>query len=612
MQDVSKVLLMDARLAEAQDKPVFAVKRGGASVNQQSFVCPNPTNDTLQFVVQCPSLDVAMSRELVLGSYVTFGFDVQHVAAPAAPNLLIAAPAAHWSWAAAPLHRCMSAATCTINTESINCPVEQILQPLLRLEDDSAARLASTSPCALDPYATTASTGAINGAYTAVESARSADQLSNSCYVFEYVNPGTGQPLQPGVPYVFNGVTVNVNAAGQPVSTVQPAGGMAVQYPVAVRAYFQEALKISPLLSGSALSHDSSALFGVQNVSISLNLRPAASARVIRQTNPQVLIGNVRYVNAPGAATAWQQTAVSAVFLTPPPDYALPSKSVVPCHSFQPMQFPQALPAAAGGTQQVRSGAFALDTIPDYLLIYAQPTVPQPDDSDLFFPVQQLSITFLNQSGLLSGASAVDLWRMSSRNGLRIPWPQASGRAMSSAGPVPSSGAPLLLSVSKDLPLPADLGLAPGVQGQFSIACAATVLNQSGVARQITFVVCPVYAEFLTVANGQAARTRGVLSSSEVVATSKSAEKPVSMAALQRSLSGGGWRDWLASAAGKVAHLYHLTKPVISAAKPALLASQSDVLRQAGQVASDLGYGVRSGAGHHKRARHDPLEARYA
>jgi len=354
----------------------------------------------------------------------------------------------------------------------------------------------------------------------------------------------------------------------------------------------------------------------VQNVSISLNLRPAASARVIRQTNPQVLIGNVRYVNAPGAATAWQQTAVSAVFLTPPPDYALPSKSVVPCHSFQPMQFPQALPAAAGGTQQCRSGAFALDTVPDYLLIYAQPTVPQPDDADLFFPVQQLSITWLNQSGLLSGASAIDLWKMSARNGLRVPWPQASGRCMSSAGPVPSSGSPLLISVSKDLPLPADLGLAPGVQGQFSIACDATVLNQTGVARQITFVVCPVYAEFLTVANGQAARTRGILTSSDVVSTSKSAEQPLSMAALQRSLSGGGWKDWLASSLSKAKHLYTLTKPVVSAAKGAMLASDHGGLKQAGEVLGSLGYGahgagVRSGAGH-KRVRHDPLEARYA
>ena len=375
-------------------------------------------------------------------------------------------------------------------------------------------------------------------------------------------------------------------------------------------------MRVSPLVSGSALASDQSAIFGVQNVSVNVTLRPASDARAIRQTNPQVTIGNVRYVNAPGQASAFSQTSFGATFVTPPPDYPLPEKSVVSYHEFAPLSFPTGIAIGQGATAVLRSGAFNLDTIPDYLAIYATPSVPQPADGDICCPIQQLSLTFMNSSGILSGYQARDLWRMSAKNGLQVSWPQYSGQVISPAAAQASSGAPVLLQMGKDVPLPSDLGLAPSVSGQFSLSVDATVLSQlPGAARAMTLWVVPIFSGYLTVARGQAQRTRGVLTSSEVVATSKMFKQPASMAQMQRMV-GGSWRDWLASAASKAKHWYQLTKPVVSAAKGAMLASDHSGLQSAGQALGSLGYGagVRSGAGsgrkHH--VSHDPLAARYA
>jgi hypothetical protein len=69
-------------------------------------------------------------------------------------------------------------------------------------------------------------------------------------------------------------------------------------------------------------------------------------------------------------------------------------------------------------------------SIPRQIYLAVQRSNRTLNDPDAFLPITNLSLTWLNTSGILSTLQAADLYLISRKNGFVIPWSQASGQTI--------------------------------------------------------------------------------------------------------------------------------------------------------------------------------------
>jgi hypothetical protein len=104
-----------------------------------------------------------------------------------------------------------------------------------------------------------------------------------------------------------------------------------------------------------------------------------------------------------------------------------------------------------------------------------------PTDTSGFLKINNISINLNNQSGLLSSATAYDLWRMSVRNGSQQSWTEFSGMANANVtagtGQIYSMiGSLLVIDPVYDLSLPDYI--SSGSSGQYNLQFSVGVSNQ--------------------------------------------------------------------------------------------------------------------------------------
>lgn len=159
---------------------------------------------------------------------------------------------------------------------------------------------------------------------------------------------------------------------------------------------------------------------------------------------------------------------------------------------------------AAGASFSGSSAVVTTSTIPEKIIVwatYSQADRQDPTKSlpDVFLPITSIQCNIGSRSGVLSGATPEDLWKVSFKNGLHTPYFVARGLASASSS-VPSAswpkgaGAPLIIDTAADAGL--DAGDAPGMsKGTFSFqAVSITVENNMKIA--LTGV--QLYVMFLT------------------------------------------------------------------------------------------------------------------
>jgi hypothetical protein len=83
----------------------------------------------------------------------------------------------------------------------------------------------------------------------------------------------------------------------------------------------------------------------------------------------------------------------------------------------------------------ISSNNIQLNTIPRRVYIYARQRNADltMSSTDTFFALNQININYNNVSGLLSSASAMDLYNISKKNGCNLSWPEWSGGVFSNA-----------------------------------------------------------------------------------------------------------------------------------------------------------------------------------
>jgi len=141
---------------------------------------------------------------------------------------------------------------------------------------------------------------------------------------------------------------------------------------------------------------------------------------------------------------------------------------------------------APGATLTGSSSTVELSTIPNKFLVYA--TISEQDRQDpslsipdVFLRLESIQIQFGTRAGILASATPRQLWEISTRNGVSLPYSIWAGRdQVASAGNAGhGAGGPLLLDAAADLGLPD--GVSPGMNHRIQfLVTSATFQNQTG------------------------------------------------------------------------------------------------------------------------------------
>ncbi len=154
-------------------------------------------------------------------------------------------------------------------------------------------------------------------------------------------------------------------------------------------------------------------------------------------------------------------------YLTPNALMPIPKSIVYPYYTVQ--RYPTNLSGdvAAGDTFTIPSANIQLNSVPRRIYVYARRTNSDQDytTTDVFAGITSISLNWNNTSGLFSGATEEDLYRMSVNNGCNISWSQWKNHV----------GSVLCIEMGKDI------GLHSGVEAPGSLGTYMLQLTMNGV-----------------------------------------------------------------------------------------------------------------------------------
>ena len=275
-----------------------------------------------------------------------------------------------------------------------------------------------------------------------------------------------------------------------------------------IRYEIVEPVFISPLFDGCGRQRE-----GLVNVNeIHLNLRFKADTQRFLTCAPRLAPG----VNITSVSCV-QYRAPEVLMCYISPDNLQPIPAVQTLSYVKPRQYLRQMPLmAAGETRREFTDSVRLSQIPRYMMLFARRSEATStfDKPDSFLKIKQVRVNWNNESALLSGASQQDLFEICRRNGCYLSWPQWSDYR----------GSVFMAELGKDIGLPS--GLAPGVQGSYTLQCDVEFENGSAGDYTPTFYMVLFNIGSFSVAQNSARSSLGSLSPSMVLAASQGHHMP--------------------------------------------------------------------------------------
>jgi hypothetical protein len=594
--DIAKMSVFDPRIV--QNSPAYAVNKGALSVTVVPFNAISQTTAQHTYNVNVPSQNIYVDRGVDWAS--TFRIRVRVVTAAAPPPappafdpiLTFGREVALTNF---PLNSLCSTIQATINDTTTTMNTSDVLKEVLRLTSLKKNKSVRTCPTKDDNYQNyNAASGSINSPLGAYNDAVDTDLVGNGAYPGVRFTNAIGNALTGNGVYVDqNGVNVSFQN-GIPVRTLASDAGCFIYLEISSI----EKLVLSPFVFADSHSWETG-LFGINAIQLVMNI--GSPARVIRHTGntgrtlSQISFNGDQFFNS----------AVQFSFLTPSLDIPLPPKSVVPY-----MEFPRYITnyttdaivpgrqgGGAGGTFTIPSSTIVLPQIPDMLLIYARPTAyGDTSVADFHFPPERISVNFDNFSGLLSSHNQVQLYSISTHNGLDMSYPEwvGAGYTAREGRSVPLVGGFLVLKMGQDITLQS--GQAAGLAGNFVLQFGLTVRNHTfadlPAGTPIQLYTVAVNAGFFESMAGSSRVVKSVLSEADIIAAEPS---PVGDSDSLKRIVGAGFMDNLGSMFHKAMNIYRQAKPVLSEAKKLLPEEGKLGQLKKGMTMAGLGVGMSGG-----------------
>lgn len=224
---------------------------------------------------------------------------------------------------------------------------------------------------------------------------------------------------------------------------------------------------------------------------------------------------------------------------------------------------------AGGASSSIVFPSTSLTGVPQKIYIWASRSTATQSaaTTDSFGYISALSLTFGNSQNLFASTAPVDLYQISCKNGYKQSWTEHSMYV----------GGPLCLEFGSDIQL--DDGDAPGVQNKYTLSFTASVKNlDPSNSQTLVLYALLIYPGITEISNGQCRQVQTPLTQQMVLATQSNPNIPMvpysrhNVDVMGGSLMGGGWFDWVKSAANSVADVGKQAYSGLKAALP--IASQ--------------------------------------
>jgi hypothetical protein len=530
MSDFKLRLIKDSTIGDIVSDLTYAVQSGAAQTTYQSFGVTSPSNSALNFVVQIPSENIVVGRDVLITSGLTFTMQLT--------NIPVGTLAMQWglntSLQVFPLASLMTTMNAQINNTNVSINLQDVLPSILRMNDSRELyRYNSTSPSLPDQ---------IYGAYPDAVSTTNNPMASifSGSYDIDQ-NPRGGFPVAMTVIH-------NITAGGTDTSLTST--DLADTWYIQITTVVTEPLFLSPFSWGNP-EFNSQGLVGINNINLTCNIDTSLK-RLLSTSIPANRIVGVyaglrtqagvqsnnlfQSVGVPNAIYAGpvlfpptgSTPALLFKFLSAQPSDKVMAKNVVPYISY-PRYLTNTVtaPVASGSTITLTSANLQLNQLPDLIMITVRKPMASQTIQDTMsqFAIKSISVNLNNQSGLLSSCSTEDLWRISQKNGSTQSYLEFAG-LFAGNNPVdgyvtnvPSTGSVLILNPAINLSL-VDY-LSCGSLGNFNLQFNVQVTNQFsvGVIPEIC-VVCVNSGIFLS-EMGTSATYTGILSKEMVLNAKK-------------------------------------------------------------------------------------------
>lgn len=503
MSDFKTALLTDPRLSQISDSQIYAVQSGASNNTHQSYEAVSKSASSLVFNVQCPSESVVVDREILM-EVKDFTFNVSKTVAGGVVPFDFSGKDALGPF---PLNFSFNTLTSQINNSSVTMNSKDILPFLVRMNDaDRLYKYHAYTPVLPDQ-----------------EYLKYSDAAGKDNNPLADGSKAGHNAIKPRGAFVIKEIKYFIAGVETPAQSTTNGDIVKAQ----IKCDITEPVMLSPYIFG-APDYNCGGFVGINTLNLVGNLDSKPN-RIFRCDETLGTAHDCAWGLADGSdSNPFRGSARLLVnYLSTQSTQLIPSRQVLPY-----MDFPRYLSTGssmlAGTSATVRSQNIQLNQIPDKFILAVRKKMTDQSitDSDSFFPIEKVTVSLNNQSGLLSSASAQHLWKMSQEAGSTQTWSEFSGEVHIGSGSekIPTTGSMLVLSPAQHLSLSAML--SSGSIGQFSVQFDVTVKNPYGVELTPELCLVCVNSGIMVNAAGSTAVYTGILTKELVVSTQTEQEIP--------------------------------------------------------------------------------------
>ena len=529
-EDLELQLVRNTELANIQRTLKYAVRQGPSSQDWVAYPASSTTNSSIQFQVQPPSENSAISRCFLIETVYNFQVKISAAAGSYPNNYSPFVWGLNAATQAFPFNQNIVTATLNINGHSNSISTQDVLPQLLRLMDsEELQELCGLTPSLVDKFRL----------YK--------DGLTLPCNPLGGINISShNEFLLPRGVHPIEELAFTSDPAG--VTTGKWGNANTQSITASFKITIVEPLFISPLIFKRYPNNDQ-AFIGVQGINVNLST-DAKYERFFSINTTAANRANDNVVTA--TVTTTGQIVKSTLYLhymSLQPGHSIESRNILPYMEYA--RYPQTIKALGGdgavgakATKEttINSNAIQVSQMPDKIIIAVRPESRPSNVADYYLPITNVNFTLGTQSGLLSTASPFQLYQLSCDAGLKMSWYEWSGLVNTENGNLIKTVGSILVIDPTMLNLPEYL--APGSNGQFNISFKITVRNDTGndFDGQMITILCNSGA--YVIQSGKASSYLQLLDKASVISLNEEqGQNAMSKAQLDRMVGGAGLSD---------------------------------------------------------------------
>ena len=511
MTDFHTSLVKDATIGDITPDLEFQVVSGASQTTYQSFQATSSSNSALIWNIQVPSESIVIGRDALMSAQVTTTLTIGSAIAGNPASVPVGALALNYgandAYAPFPLNSLFSTLTAQINNTTVSTNLIDTLPQILRMNDSQyLSKYNSTTPAMPDM------------SYQAY-----ADGLLANNNPLASFNTASNSGVVPRGSWVLDSMVVVHQNFGGAIDASLVSGNAQDTWTVTMTSTFTEPLFLSPFTWGNP-EYNAQGFLGINNMAITANI-DANCSRMFRTANPYI----TNITLGTGGGNGFANTQMLFKFLSTQPSDLVESRNVVPYMDMPRYlsNFNGSINMAPLSSQTIVSQNIQISQIPDlFVICVRKPKSTQTyQDSDSFLRINNISCNLNNSSGLLSSASAFDLWRFSVANGSNQTWNEfgafqnVADNVTGEGTIVPTTGSLLVLSPALQMSLPDYISSSS--TGQYNFTFNVNVTNQGALAVAPEICVICVNSGMMVTNQGVSSTYSGLLTK-EMVLSAKS------------------------------------------------------------------------------------------